>query len=390
MSLDPSEAHGHSAFRGGHEREHGRHGGRNATASATRPGSREDVGVPATPRLLLDPDALAANLTAMAECCVAAGVALRPHVKGHKSPEVARRQLAAGAVGVAAATLAEAAAMVDGGVGDVLLTSVLPPARAQDAAALSVRAPRLTLVVADPAHVDALDAAAARAGVRLDVLLDLDVGQRRGGVAPGAPALALAQRVAAAAALRLCGVQGYEGHLQAIADPEERAMRSSAAMGALGIAVDTLRAAGHAVAWVTTAGTGTATFAAAHPVVTEVQPGSYALMDAAYAGVGGVGFAQAVWVEASVLAVLSDTEVIVDAGTKALSVDAGPAVVAPPLEATYAPAGDEHGRLTGALAGLGVGDRVRLVPSHADTTVLLHAALHLPDGTTWPVAARPH
>ena len=135
----------------------------------------------------------------------------------------------------------------------------------------------------------------------------------------------------------------------------------------------------------TTAGTGTAALAAPHPAVTEVQPGSYALMDAGYARVGGVAFAQAVWVEASVLAVLSPREVIVDAGWKALSVDGGPAQPAPPLEATYEPAGDEHGRLTGELAGLAVGDRVRLVPGHADTTVALHPAFHLPDGSRWPV-----
>jgi D-serine deaminase-like pyridoxal phosphate-dependent protein len=343
-------------------------------------------GVRPTPALVLDPDALAANLARMARACRADGVALRPHVKGHKSPAIAAQQGAAGAVGVAAATLAEAAAMVDGGVGDVLLTSVLPPAMAEDAVALAGRAERLTLVVHDPALVAALDAAAAAAGAVLDVLIDLDVGQRRGGVSPGAAALALAALVGAAGALELRGVQGYEGHLQAIEAPDTRAAASAEAMAVLAACVAELRAAGHAVAWVTTAGTGTAAFAAPHPVVTEVQPGSYALMDAAYARVGGLAFAQAVWVEASVLAVLSPEEVIVDAGLKALSVDMGPAEVAAPLAATYAPAGDEHGRLTGALGAVAVGDRVRLIPSHSDTTVLLHGAFHLPDGSVLAVA----
>jgi D-serine deaminase-like pyridoxal phosphate-dependent protein len=180
-------------------------------------------------------------------------------------------------------------------------------------------------------------------------------------------------------------VQGYEGHLQALADPRERAARSGEAMAVLASCVAGLRDAGHAVPWVTTAGTGTALLAAEHPVVSEVQPGSYALMDAAYARVGGVAFTQAVWVAASVLAVLGPEEVIVDAGLKALSVDAGFAVPAG-LDATYEPAGDEHGRLTGALSRLAVGDVVRLVPAHTDTTVLLHRAFRLPDGTELPVA----
>lgn len=156
-------------------------------------------------------------------------------------------------------------------------------------------------------------------------------------------------------------------------------MASAGAMRVLEACVGELRAAGHAVPWVTTGGTGTALLAARSSVVTEVQPGSYALMDAAYARVDGVPFEQAVWVEASVLAVLGAREAIVDAGLKALSVDMGPARPVG-ITAEYAQAGDEHGRLTGELGGLAVGDRVRLVPSHADTTVGLHPAFTLPDG----------
>ncbi len=330
-------------------------------------------GAPATPALLLDTDALEANLERMAS--LLPGVALRPHVKGHKSVAIARRQLAYGAVGVAAATLAEATAMVDGGIEDVLLTSTLPPDRAGDARALAARG-KLTLAVSDPALVSALAGEAP-----LGVLLDLDVGQRRGGVAPGADALALAGFVRDTPGLELRGVQGYEGHLQGIASAAARAAASATAMSVLAGCVEELRAARHAVPWITTGGTGTAVLAARNPVVTEVQPGSYALMDAAYARVEGVDFAQAVWVEASVLAVLGPDEAIVDAGTKALSVDAGPAAFA---GGTYAPAGDEHGRLTGAA--LRVGERVRLAPSHADTTVLLHRAFRTLDGAELSVS----
>ncbi len=341
--------------------------------------------MPATPHLVLDLEALDRNLVAMAGATASAGVALRPHVKGHKCSWIARRQVAAGAVGVAAATLDEAAAMVDGGVSDVLLTSVLPPQRLEDATALGRRAGRLTLVVHTPELARALGAAAS--GTAVDVLLDLDVGQRRGGARPGADALAVAAAAQEADGVELAGVQGYEGHLQAIADSATRGAASRAAMDTLAAAVAGLRAAGHAVPWVTTAGTGTAGFAAAHPVVTEVQPGSYALMDAAYREVDGVAFAQAVHVAASVIAVLPDGDAIVDAGTKALSTDLGPPRVASPAGAAYVPAGDEHGRVTGA-DGLQAGDVVLLVPSHADTTVDLHDAFWLHDGTHLVVDAR--
>lgn len=334
---------------------------------------------PSTPCLVVDPALLTANLELQAARCAAAGVALRPHVKGHRSVAIAQRQLALGAVGVAAATLGEATTMVDGGVDDVLVTSVLPPARAADAVRLAHRARRLTLVVHHPALVEALDEAAVRAGQSLEVLLDLDVGQRRGGVAPAA-AVALAAAVRGARRLRLVGVQGYEGHLQGILDERDRAVADAAAMTVLAETLTQLRQHGHTVEWVTTGGTGTADTAGAHPVVTEVQPGSYALMDATYARAEGVPYRQAVWLEASVLAVLGLDEVIIDAGLKALSTDMGPAQPAAPLRAAYAPAGDEHGRLTGDVAGLAVGDRVRLTPSHSDTTVALHPLLYATDG----------
>ena len=338
-----------------------------------------------TPYLALDPVLLEENLAAMAASCAAAGVALRPHVKGHKSGWIARRQLARGAVGVAAATLGEAAAMLEAGVADVLLTSVLSPGALPAAVALAGRVGRLTLVVHTPQLVRALDASLTE---QVEVLLDLDVGQRRGGAPTIEAAMAVARAVGESGHLRLAGVQGYEGHLQAVVDPEARAAASSVAMERLGATVQALRAAGHPVPWVTTAGTGTAVAAAGNRVVTEVQPGSYALMDAAYARVGGVDFAQAVHVVAAVTAVVSADEVIVDAGLKALSSDAGPAEVAGVVDARYEPAGDEHGRVTGAVAHLRPGDDVRLVPSHSDTTVLLHRAFVLPGGEQVSIDAR--
>jgi D-serine deaminase-like pyridoxal phosphate-dependent protein len=324
----------------------------------------------------LDVAALERNLAAMARACTAARTALRPHVKGHKSAWIAGRQLAHGAVGVAVSTVDEAAAMHRAGLGDVLLTTPPVPRRVAGVAGLD----GLAVVVHGEDVVAELDAAARAAGRRIRVLLDVDVGQRRGGLADPASAVRVARAAAAAPDLELAGVQGYEGHLQGLADPAERAAGHREAMARLDAVLDALAAAGLPAGWVTSAGTGTCALALGAPRVTEVQPGSYAVMDAAYARIRGPAFEQAVHVITTVLAVLGPGEAIVDAGSRSVSTDAGPAQVAG-RAAAWTSAGDEHGRITGDLGDVRRGDRVALVPGHADTTLDLYDALHPDDGS---------
>jgi 3-hydroxy-D-aspartate aldolase len=227
------------------------------------------------------------------------------------------------------------------------------------------------VVAHEIALVDDLDVAAVAHGARLRVLVDVDVGQRRGGASTPADAVAVANRVRAAPNLELRGVQGYDGHLQGIAEAAQRAAGHVEAMARLDAVLAAFAAAGHTCAIVTTAGTATASLAAAHPTVTEIQPGSYALMDAAYARLDEIAFRQAAHVLTTVTAVLGPREIIVDAGTRAVSADQGPALVAG-LDATWESAGDEHGRIRGDVGHLRTGDQIRLIPSHTDTTVVLH------------------
>jgi D-serine deaminase-like pyridoxal phosphate-dependent protein len=315
--------------------------------------------------------------------CDAAGVALRPHVKGHRCAWIADRQRRAGAAGFAAATLEEAAGLLRAGLGDdVLLTSVAPPAGAAEIVALQ-RLGRLAVVADDPRLVAALAVRAREAGVTVPVLVDVDVGQGRGGVRSPEDAVTVAGAVAADDGVRLAGVQAYEGHLQLSGADAQRAGHGEA-MARLRATLDALARAGHRIDLVTSAGTGTSSLAVAEgSPVTEVQPGSYALMDASYARVAGDTFAQAAHVHAAVRSVLGGDAVVVDAGLKAVSVDMGPAQVAG-RDATYEPAGDEHGLVRGDVAGLEPGGIVRLVPAHTDTTVRLHRTL-LIGGTAVPV-----
>ena len=333
-----------------------------------------------TPALVVDAAALDRNVAAMQAAADAAGVRLRPHVKGHKCAWIAARQLRAGAVGFAAATLEEAAGLLRAGLGqDVLLTSDAPPTAVADVVALQ-RLGDLAVVADSPAFVAALGAAAGVQDRPLRVFADLDVGQGRGGARTPQEAVAIAERAAAEPALTFAGVQAYEGHVQLAADDERRSGHGSA-MERLDGMVTALRRAGLPPKVVTSAGTGTAPLVRAP--ITEIQPGSYALMDASYADAGAT-FEHALHVVASVRSRTGERRAIVDAGLKAVSIDMGRARPEG-IAATWTAAGDEHGVLEGELGDLRPGDLVRLVPSHGDTAVRLHRELWLDGEVALPL-----
>ncbi len=346
-----------------------------------------------TPCLLLDLDLAESNIALMAARFANSPVRLRPHVKTHKTPVLALEQLRAGAIGVTCAKLGEAEVMAAGGVRDLLIsTEVTGAAKIARLIGLAQQA-RVITVVDDPDGAQALSRAAEAAGLRLRTLVDVDVGQGRTGIAPGEPALALARRVATLPGLEFAGLQGYEGHLQHVVAADERATQVSAAMRSL---IDTRRlieAAGLPVEIVSTGGTGTHRFVGATDGVTEVQPGSYVVMDAHYGTIEGLGFANALTVLASVVSRQRPNTAIVDAGFKALSTDSGPARPRDFADATYAPKGDEHGAVVfESGCPLGLGDKVTLIPSHCDTTINLYDAYYVLRGdrvvAVWPISAR--
>lgn len=342
-----------------------------------------------TPSLVIDLEALERNLDRMAAFGRATGKRIRPHAKTHKSPVIGRMQLERGAVGVCCAKLGEAEVLADAGIGPLLVTTeIAGPEKIARLVALRRRA-EVIVAVDDPAVCAALDEAMRAAGLIQDVLIDVNVGQDRTGARPDA-AGELAVRIVSLSALRLRGIQAYEGHLQHIYDESERRARWRECADRMLAAHAAVRDRGLPVEILSTAGTGTCAFAAELPEVTEVQSGSYPFMDCDYARVAGLSFETALTVLASVVSRQRGDTAVIDAGWKALSTDGGMPVVKGRPELVYAPKGDEHGGVSGLR--LAPGERVELVPSHCDTTVNLYDSyICVRKGVVeavWPIAAR--
>jgi D-serine deaminase-like pyridoxal phosphate-dependent protein len=332
-----------------------------------------------TPALLLDLDLFEHNLQAVLAAAAAAGVRVRPHAKSHKCVQIARRQIAAGAVGICCQKTSEAAAFLAGGVADVLITNEVVGARKLAALArlaAAYPAARLGVCVEDAAVARELGAACLAAAARLDVYVEADVGQGRAGVVDADELIGVARAVVAQPRLRFMGLHAYHGAAQHVRRVDERRQTIAAAAQKAAALRAALHAADLPCEIVTGAGTGSFVYEAASGVYNEVQPGSFALMDADYArneaDPSAPQFAQALFVLAGVMSIRGE-RVTLDAGLKALAVDSGPPVPAGPGW-TVGAVSDEHTvlRRSGDGPPPKLGDKLLLIPGHCDPTVNLH------------------
>jgi len=360
-----------------------------------QPGMREDE--VDTPALLIDLDVFEHNLDRMADLLRPTGARLRAHAKTHNSPVIARLQIARGAVGQCVQKVAEAEILAWGGVSDILVTNeVVGDAKLARLLALS-RIAQVAVCADDPANVARIEAAAEAAGRRMTVLVEVDVGMTRAGVAPGPDAVALALRIAASSHLVFGGLQAYHGRAQHIRSAVERGQAVGAAVDDTRRTVEQLRQRGLECPIVGGAGTGTFEMEAASGVYNEIQAGSYCFMDADYGrnhGGAAAGFQHALFVLATVMSATRPGLAVLDAGHKAVTVDSGLPLVWRRDDVRYTGASDEHGKLEwGAeTSGPKLGEKLRLVPGHCDPTVdRFDWYVGVRGGRVeclWPVAAR--
>jgi 3-hydroxy-D-aspartate aldolase len=353
-----------------------------------------------TPALLLDLDAFERNLDKMAAAAKAGGMRLRPHAKTHKCPAVAHAQIARGAVGVCCQKVGEAEAMVLGGVKDVYVSNeIVGDTKLNRLAALAKQA-TISVAVDNADNVAAIERAAARYDVTLNVFVEIAAGMKRCGVEPGPEAVTLARAVKAAPHLRFAGLQAYHGSAQHVRSYEERKKAIGVAGEAAVLSRDLIQKAGIEVPLITGAGTGTFRFETASGIWGELQCGSYAVMDADYGrnldadGQPTREFEHALFIWATVMSHPVRERAVVDVGLKGVSVDSGMPTVDGIANVTFERASDDHGVLKVGDTNhpLAVGDKIKLIPGHCDPTINLYDwYVGIRGGKVealWPITAR--
>jgi D-serine deaminase-like pyridoxal phosphate-dependent protein len=323
-----------------------------------------------SPQLLLDLDAIDANLQHLFGALRDRPVGVRVHFKSLKCAGLARYIAAAGGGAFLCAKLNEAEVLADAGLTDLLIANqVVGPIKLGRLAALARRA-QVSVCVDDTRNVEDMARAARAAGVTIGVLVEVDIGMGRCGVGPGEPALALARHVHATPGLRFLGLQGYDGHLQLLADVAERRAKCLEALERLVGTRRLIEQAGLPVQVVTGAGTGTWEFVASYEGVTEIQPGSFVLMDCAYHMVRSE-FRCALSVRAMVIS-RRPGQYVLDAGSKAISRDFGPPLLKDRPQDRVLHLSEEHTRVASDDSDVRVGDRFEVIPSHCCATMNLH------------------
>jgi D-serine deaminase-like pyridoxal phosphate-dependent protein len=327
-----------------------------------------------TPALVLDLDAFEFNAGRMADHFRERGVAWRPHAKAFKSPAIAHALRKAGAIGVTVAKVSEAEVMAAGGVEDILIAHlVVGPSKAARLAALQRRAD-VKATVDHPSHVAPLARAARKAGVTIGVLVDVDLGMRRCGVASPEAAVELAGRVGDPPGLRLDGVMGYEGHTLMIPEPEAKRAAVTKAIGRLDEARHAVESAGLPCPIVSAGGTGSYQITAGLPGPTEIQAGGGVFACRYYTQVCKVtGHRPSLFVRATVVSRPYPDRAILDIGLKSVSEHRTPPVLADHPECRVIGLSAEHATVeVPSGTNLKIGEKLSVIPGYSDLTFVLH------------------
>ena len=341
-----------------------------------------------SPQLLLDLDVVDANLRRMLDAFQGRPVEVRVHFKSLKCAGLARHLAARGVRGFLCAKLNEAEVLADAGLTDLFVANqIVGPIKLRRLAELARRA-KVRVCVDDADNVDQMSRAAQAAASEIGVLVEVDIGMNRCGVEPGEAAVRLARHIASRPGLRFVGLQGYDGHLQMLPDAGERRAKCLQGLEKLVATRRLIERSGLPVAVVTGAGTGTWEFVGFHEGVTEIQPGSFLLMDCAYHAVRPE-FGCALSILATVIS-RRPGRYVLDAGSKAISRDFGTPVIKDRPAERVAKLAEEH-TLVDTEADVHIGELRQVLPAHCCATMNLHrTCVALRGGrveAVWPIEA---
>lgn len=354
------------------------------------------IGAIDTPALVLDLDVFETNLDRMQAWADRHGVGLRAHAKAHKCPDIALRQIARGAIGICCQKVTEAVPFIQAGVGDVLISNQVVGASKLTLLAALTHHARMGVCVDDADNLHDIARAMQTASTQIDILVEIDVGQHRCGVASPDDALTLARIASGTPGLRFRGFQAYHGGVQHMRDPAARAEICRQVAQTIKTYADHLSAAGlPAIATISGAGTGSAQFDAASSVFTELQAGSYAFMDVDYNAndwASELRFDTSLSLLSTVMSVATPGQVVLDAGLKAMTIESGLPRVMQHEGLSVRQVNDEHTVLDVASHAPALGEKVHLMLPHVDPAFNLHDVVVGVRGgrveAIWPIAAR--
>ena len=327
-----------------------------------------------TPALLIDQKSFDHNVRQMAGCFEKQGIQWRPHAKAFKCPAIAHQLRRAGAIGVTVAKVSEAEVMVAGGIDDILIAHLVVGRTKTARLAALQRHADVKVTVDHFDHIGPLSDAAHSAGVTIGVLVDLDIGMHRTGVADGPSAVRLAEAVASSRGLRFDGVMGYEGHTLAIADPDQKKSAIQTAIAQLVATRDSIERAGLECRVVSTGGTGSYQTTSEVAGITEVQAGGGIFACQYYTKTCRVaGHQPAISVYATVVSRPSAHRAILDVGQKSVSQHTTPPVLRDYPDYSIVSLSAEHAKIESAQPiQLRIGEKVHVVPGYSDFTFVLH------------------
>jgi len=347
-----------------------------------------------TPLLCLDLDVLEANIDSMAACMRGRGKDWRPHQKCHKTPAIAWKQIAAGAIGVTCAKVSEAEVMAASGIRDILVANMIVGPRKWERAASLCRSADLKVACDDAAQVEPLAEVCRRHGVTCSMVMELDLGLGRVGFRQEQDAIGLAEKIDRLEGVELAGIMGYEGHLLDVADPVQKRQQIEAAMAVLASCHDRLLAKGMACDIVSAGGTGSYQVTSTCTGITELQAGGGIFADPWYRNMCGLQELEySLWVLATVVSRPSPELAVLDAGVKTVNIlEHPPLAIGEGIEVGTLHAEHCELHLSGPATELRIGDKVELIPGYSDLTTLLHDQFHGFRGdrleVVWPILGR--